>query len=286
MSNLFISYAREDRDFVAKLVNVLKGAGHEVWWDNHLEGGDQFRTSIEQALDAASSSVVVWSERSRMSRWVNDEAEAALQQSKLVPLRIDGCRIPLGFSGLHTLDFRSWDGSVDAAPIRALFQKLERSGESTGKVKRPALPTLLTGALVAVLLAILFGLAWTTIVTPSWWSDESGLSRRTLLEATLASLVSTLPVCLWAAFRARRFAQANFGAIFGRTVKTYSIAATIALIIVALAMLGGSQTDLGLGEKMLRVSSGLIAGMLVLAALIATASFVMFVGSRMALRPK
>ena len=49
MAQLFISYAREDRDFVTRLAPVLEAAGHKVWWDDRLEGGAQFRASIEAA---------------------------------------------------------------------------------------------------------------------------------------------------------------------------------------------------------------------------------------------
>ena len=46
MGAIFLSYAREDRDCAQKLAKVLEAAHHEVWWDRHLDGGEEFSAEI------------------------------------------------------------------------------------------------------------------------------------------------------------------------------------------------------------------------------------------------
>jgi predicted esterase len=36
MRRIFISYAREDRDYAHTLANALSERGYEVWWDWNL----------------------------------------------------------------------------------------------------------------------------------------------------------------------------------------------------------------------------------------------------------
>lgn len=42
MIDLFISYARADRDLAERLANELTSRGLLVWWDRQLLGGDDF----------------------------------------------------------------------------------------------------------------------------------------------------------------------------------------------------------------------------------------------------
>ena len=95
MKRIFVSYAHEDSPFVAQLAPALAEAGFEVWWDRELEGGDGFRAKIEESLNVADAVIVVWSGRSRASRWVLDEAEKGLTRNVLIPVRADKSPMPL-----------------------------------------------------------------------------------------------------------------------------------------------------------------------------------------------
>ena len=74
MGAIFLSYAREDRASAQNLARVLESAGHSVWWDRHLDGGEEFSAEIEAALGQSDVVVVAWSKESVKSRWVRDEA--------------------------------------------------------------------------------------------------------------------------------------------------------------------------------------------------------------------
>jgi len=73
-AEIFVSYNREDRAFVANLVKELEDSGYSVWWDTRISAGSEFDSAIENALAAARCVVVVWSDNSVGSEWVKNEA--------------------------------------------------------------------------------------------------------------------------------------------------------------------------------------------------------------------
>ena len=93
-----------DRDTARRLAAYLKDSGLSVWWDMSLKPGEVFRDEIERRIGEARHAIVLWSETSVKSKFVLDEAGEAERQNKLVPLRIDGCKLPLGFGQHHTHD--------------------------------------------------------------------------------------------------------------------------------------------------------------------------------------
>ncbi len=118
MADIFISYARSDRDTARRLAAYLKDSGLSVWWDMSLKPGEVFREEIERRIGEARHVIVLWSETSVKSHFVLDEAGEAARQNKLVPLRIDGCKLPLGFGQHHTHTVSAWPG--DLAPVLAV----------------------------------------------------------------------------------------------------------------------------------------------------------------------
>jgi len=113
MSDVFISYARTDREFAQRLCEALRSRGIAVWWDFDLVGGDDFRSRIGGVIEGARRVVVLWSEQSVQSHFVVDEASEAKRLGKLVPLSLDGAVPPLGFRGLHTIRVRDIDADLD-----------------------------------------------------------------------------------------------------------------------------------------------------------------------------
>ena len=81
MPALFLSYARNDLERIRPLAAALERAGHDVWWDRHIAGGQEFSGAIEQALADADAVIVCWSANSVGSAWVRDEAAAGRDRS-------------------------------------------------------------------------------------------------------------------------------------------------------------------------------------------------------------
>ncbi len=120
MTDVFLSYASEDRDRIIPLVSALEDQGWSVWWDRELIAGPDFTSSIQEALDAASCIVVAWSEHAIESSWVRDEAREGVERQCLVPAVIDNVRPPLGFRSYQTVSLVGWPDQ--STPLGNLFE--------------------------------------------------------------------------------------------------------------------------------------------------------------------
>jgi adenylate cyclase len=104
VARIFLSYARADVDCARKLAELVGRAGHDVWWDRELHGGSHFTSEIDKALRDAEAVVVLWSDASLGSAWVQDEAAEGRDSNRLVPAVIDAIRPPLGFRQYQAID--------------------------------------------------------------------------------------------------------------------------------------------------------------------------------------
>jgi TIR domain len=127
VAQIFLSYAHQNRVQVAKIAEGLEAEGFSLWWDQRLHAGDEFTSDIESALDGAKCVVVVWSAAARNSLWVRAEANAGLEQDKLLQVAAENVRPPLPFTMLQLLDLQGWNGERTHAVWREL-------GDSVGAV--------------------------------------------------------------------------------------------------------------------------------------------------------
>ena len=138
MARIFLSYAREDADAAKQLAQVIEKAGHDVWWDRHIQGGSQFVTEIDKALKNAEAVVVMWTDASASSAWVQDEAAEGRDTGRLIPVSLNGCRPPLGFRQFHTIDLGKWDGSGEPEHLDELLEAIAKSAGSAAAAKPSA----------------------------------------------------------------------------------------------------------------------------------------------------
>src|SRR5205085_12198400 len=101
---VFLSYARADAKAARAIIKLIERAGFRVWWDGLIPSGERFSAKISEALEGASAVVVLWSESSGKSNWVQDEASFARDHQRLVPILIDRTAPPLGFRQLQCVD--------------------------------------------------------------------------------------------------------------------------------------------------------------------------------------
>jgi hypothetical protein len=132
MADIFLSYAHADREQAAAVAQALEAGGRSLWWDRRLGAGEDYGQMIEREIDAARCVVVNWSKTARDSLWVRAEANAALDQDKLLQLNLDGGRLPLPFTMLHALDFSIWSGRREHQPWPELETRVEQQLHGSG----------------------------------------------------------------------------------------------------------------------------------------------------------
>jgi tetratricopeptide (TPR) repeat protein len=130
MASAFISHSSPDDRYVTELEQFVRGLGYDdVFNDGHSIAADEkFWQCIEQNILACDAFVVVLSHASVDSYWVDREVQFARAAGKrVVPIRIDDCRLPPSFEGRDVIDLRQGRGDrVKIAPSRILRHSPDR----------------------------------------------------------------------------------------------------------------------------------------------------------------
>jgi len=120
--HVFLSYKSEDRHRARMVAEALERRGWPVWWDRDIQAGQAFRRVIAQALDDAVCMVVLWTEMSVESDWVQEEAQEAKVRSILIPVLLDEVRPPLGFGQTQAASLVGWSGAPDDPMLDGLLR--------------------------------------------------------------------------------------------------------------------------------------------------------------------
>lgn len=134
MSEIFISYDHEDKAKAKCLAEALERVGFSVWWDHHILPGTGFRKVIEEELNAANCVVVLWSNNSVESKWVQIEAAEGYKREILIPVLIKDVRIPLAFGQLQAAYLIDWDGK---SPHVGFDNLVDAAREILGRLLTP-----------------------------------------------------------------------------------------------------------------------------------------------------
>lgn len=112
MSDVFLSYARDDEAVARRVAKALGAAGHDVWWDSHLPAHRAYSEEIEVHLTQAKAVVVLWSQSAAKSQWVRAEADFARSAGKLVQAQIDDRLPPMPFNQIQSASLKGWRGTA------------------------------------------------------------------------------------------------------------------------------------------------------------------------------
>lgn len=110
MTDVFISYKKEDAGRVLRLVEALRAEGFAVWWDHGIAAGSEWDRSIHRELYAAKVVVAVWTKASVAAPWVKEEALVGKNRGVLVPVKLDEVDPPLGFMMIQAANLVGWTG--------------------------------------------------------------------------------------------------------------------------------------------------------------------------------
>jgi hypothetical protein len=133
----FISYSHKDEEFAQRLYTDLQQKGVRCWYaPKHMKIGDKIRPTIDQSIRVHDKLLLVLSEHSMASQWVEQEVETALARDReqgetvLFPVRLDDAvmKIESGWQALirntrHIGDFSRWK---DHDAYQQAFERLLR----------------------------------------------------------------------------------------------------------------------------------------------------------------
>ena len=139
LSQIFLSYNREDQPIAKLFADGFQRAGMSVWWDTALRSGEAYDEVTEDALRGAKAVVVLWSPRSVLSRWVRAEATLADRSKTLVPAMIERCERPIMFELTQTAELAHWRGD-DSDPAWQGFVADVRRFVAADRAEASSLP--------------------------------------------------------------------------------------------------------------------------------------------------
>jgi hypothetical protein len=134
MSDIFISYASEDRPMAERTAKALEAQGWSVWWDRNIRAGKRFSEVIQEEIGKARCMVVLWSEKSVQRDWVIEEAEEGKKRGILVPVFVDNVQPPWGFRLVQAADLTRWPGDSEAPAFQRLCSDVS---DLLGRVAQP-----------------------------------------------------------------------------------------------------------------------------------------------------
>ena len=126
MTDIFLSYNREDQAVARRFAEAFEDEGFGVWWDTTLRAGEAYDEVTEAALRTAKAVVVLWSPRSVVSRWVRAEATLADRNKTLVPCTIEPCERPIMFELTQTAELSHWTGEPQDKAWQAFLGDVRR----------------------------------------------------------------------------------------------------------------------------------------------------------------
>jgi len=122
---IFLSYARENREAVAQLGRALEESGYHAVWDRDLGGALPWESQLERKLAKCDCVVVLWSRDSVESEWVRQESLWAAERSVYLAVLIDGTPPPESLAPVHAIDFARWNGDRQAHEFEHLVDGIE-----------------------------------------------------------------------------------------------------------------------------------------------------------------
>jgi len=135
MARVFLSYARDDAEVAKQLAGLIARAGHDVWWDRDIQGGSHFSSEIDKALQDADAVLVLWTEASIKSAWVQDEAAEGRDSGRLVPAVLNGVRPPLGFRQYQSIELGQWSDDGEPQQLDSLLKAIEKTGRTKAEAE-------------------------------------------------------------------------------------------------------------------------------------------------------
>ena len=144
----FVSHAHADNNLCDRYVNAMRARGIDLWYDrNNAQAGHFLDREIEEQLERRSAFVLLMTQQSLDSYWVQQELGAyrgliAQDRSRLLlPVRIGPCKVPPLLNALLWIDALSlpFEQAIDEI-ARALLMQDASVAQSPQPIPRPRDP--------------------------------------------------------------------------------------------------------------------------------------------------
>ena len=192
MDEIFISYSRQNNNFVDKLVAELEKLGLSVWVDREdIRGGTAWRAAISSAIRACDIFIIVLSEQSALSNNVTKELALADKHKKtIIPICYQSCEIPPNMeyqlAGLQIIDFAEQpftsglEQLINALPL-SVTSNIQRKNMQPVEIRKTVHPSIRSKnlkllAIICVVGLILLGIILIRKLSLSNFQSEQDLS--------------------------------------------------------------------------------------------------------------
>jgi hypothetical protein len=147
--SVFVSYAREDRDWATVATNLLNAGGATVFTDvREIAVGDRWQNVLKSTLQPVERVLVFWSRHAATSGWVQQECRIALRNGKRVVL------VPMDDTPLSSL---LWQSRALTGLKSLLQQGATKASQPPAESSSAIRPAVLAGSAgMAALVALFF----------------------------------------------------------------------------------------------------------------------------------
>jgi hypothetical protein len=146
---LFVCYSRRDEALVVPLVDLLRVTKTQVFRDrDDIAFGDQWRPTIDAAIESATVCLVFWCEHASRSAQMAREIDMAIDLGKrIVPVILDDSPLDRQLEIFHSIDMRAFKphvqvetptGSEAGPDATSLGRELDAQRDSTALRKAAA----------------------------------------------------------------------------------------------------------------------------------------------------
>lgn len=127
---VFISYAQADQNYAKALAQELEFAGNHVWSDEKIVAGSDWDAEIQEALRQTSVVLLITSQESLASQYVNYEIGSAIAaDTPVIPVLVGDVggveSLPTYLRRVHAVDARGLDGVSMGAEVAAAIREIQ-----------------------------------------------------------------------------------------------------------------------------------------------------------------
>ncbi len=141
MVDVFISYARTERERAEEIKSAIEGLGLTIFFDvDGLDGGDVFPDVLDREVKSAGCVLGIWSPHALSRPWIKTECLIGKDRRVLIPVLVEPVNsldVPAAFYGVQSIDLTDFSGDLTHPGWIKLVRALART------LRRPELITVL-----------------------------------------------------------------------------------------------------------------------------------------------